>query len=66
MTSVISRVTGECAMPEECAHKRSNVLLRENVKELQHQLQESYKRVAELSHTVDRLRIEISSNYHSD
>jgi len=53
-------------MPEECAHKRSNVLLRENVKELQRQLQESYKRVAELSHTVDRLRIEISSNYHSD
>jgi len=50
-------------MPKECAHKRNNVLLRENVKELQAQLQQSFKKIAELNHTIDRLQIQISSGY---
>ena len=50
-------------MPKECAHKRNNVLLRENVKELQAQLQQSFKKIAELNHIIDRLKIQISSSY---
>ena len=63
MTSATLQDTVECAMPKECSHKRNNVLLRENIKELQAQLQQSFKRISELNHIIDRLKIQISSSY---
>ena len=40
----------------EYDHEAMNVILRKNVKDLQEQLQESYKKLKELSDKLDRLR----------
>ena len=40
----------------EYDHEAMNVILRKNVKELQEQLQESYKKLKELSDQIDKLR----------
>ena len=40
----------------EYDHEAMNVILRKNVKDLQEQLQESYKKLKELSDQIDKLR----------
>ena len=40
----------------EYDHEAMNVILRKNVRDLQEQLQESYKKLKELSDKLDRLR----------
>ena len=40
----------------EYDHEAMNVILRKNVKDLQEQLQESYKKLKELSDHIDKLR----------
>jgi len=40
----------------EYDHEAMNVILRKNVKDLQEQLQESYKKLKELSDKIEKLR----------
>ena len=40
----------------EYDHEAMNVILRKNVKDLQEQLQESYKKLKELSDQIDKIR----------